>query len=190
MRQKRLLFTKKRGCVRSGCGCFAAIDFETADYGRDSACAVSMVRVAHGAIVDEKMFLIRPPRRDFVFSYIHGITWRHVLSKPRFGELWPAVASFFEGVDFIAAHNSSFDKSVLDACCRNAGICAPVIPFLCTMKLARTAWGIFPTTLPHVCRRLGIELKHHNAASDARACAQIVIEALKQGKRLPAMQSR
>ena len=31
---------------------FAAIDFETADYGRDSACAVAVVRVEGGVIVD------------------------------------------------------------------------------------------------------------------------------------------
>ena len=43
---------------------FAAIDFGTADYGRDSACAVAVVRVAGGEIVDRAHFLIRPPRRS------------------------------------------------------------------------------------------------------------------------------
>jgi DNA polymerase III subunit epsilon len=46
---------------------FAAIDFETADYERDSACAVGIVRVADGRVVRRVYHLIRPPRREFVF---------------------------------------------------------------------------------------------------------------------------
>ena len=34
-----------------------------------------------------------------------------------------------------------------------------------------------PANLPAVCRRLGIGLIHHDAASDAEACARIVIAA-------------
>jgi DNA polymerase III epsilon subunit-like protein len=48
---------------------FVAIDFETADYGRDSACAVAVVRVEGLAIVDRAHYYIRPPRSRFVFSY-------------------------------------------------------------------------------------------------------------------------
>jgi len=57
---------------------FAAIDFETADYGRDSACALSVVILENGKVVKKAFSLIRPPRRDFVFSYLHGITWGDV----------------------------------------------------------------------------------------------------------------
>jgi DNA polymerase-3 subunit epsilon len=53
---------------------FAAIDFETADYGRDSACAVAVVRVEGRVVVDRVRYYIRPPRRHFVFSYLHGIS--------------------------------------------------------------------------------------------------------------------
>ena len=45
------------------------------------------------------------------------------------------------------------------------------------MRLARQAWDIFPTKLNNGCDRLGITLKHHHAASDAEACALIVIAA-------------
>ena len=44
---------------------FVAIDFETADYQRDSACAVALVRVESGKIVAREHRLIRPPRRTF-----------------------------------------------------------------------------------------------------------------------------
>ena len=47
---------------------FLAIDFETASYGRDSACAVGLVRVEKGVIIRKESHLIRPPSREFVFT--------------------------------------------------------------------------------------------------------------------------
>jgi len=160
---------------------FAAIDFETADYGRDSACSMSVIVVEKRRIVKKASILIRPPRRDFIFSYLHGITWRDVEKKPNFGELWPKINNLFKRVEFIAAHNASFDRGVLHACCAMARITPPEIKYLCTMKLARHLWGLYPTKLPDVSRHLGITLNHHNAQSDAMACAKIVLKASKSG---------
>ncbi len=89
---------------------FVAIDFETADQGRDSACAVGLVTVLNGKIVKRESHLIRPPRRTFVFSYIHGIEWSHVEKKPTFAALWPKLKKSLAGVDYLAAHNASFDS--------------------------------------------------------------------------------
>ena len=156
---------------------FIALDFETADHGGDSACAMGIVRVENGRVTQEEHFLIRPPRRQMMFTHIHGITWKDVEDKPTFGELWPQVRDRFENVDFIAAHNASFDRRVLLACCETYGFQPPVKPFICTVELARSAWNIYPTKLPNVCEHLGIKLKHHDALSDASACAQIVVAA-------------
>ena len=108
---------------------FAAIDFETADYGRDSACAVSCVIAEDGKIAEKVYSLIRPPRREFVFSYLHGITWSHVAKKPTFPELWPKLKTLLKGVDFIAAHNASFDRGVLNACCELDGTTPPNVKY-------------------------------------------------------------
>ena len=121
--------------------------------------------------------LIRPPRSDIQFSYIHGITWDRVRNEPPFAQVWPQLAPVLEGADFLAAHNASFDRSVLRACCDRAGLEPPPIPFECTVKLARRAWGLRPAKLPDVCRHLGIGLRHHDALSDAEACARIVLAA-------------
>lgn len=157
--------------------CFVAIDFETADCGADSACAVGLVRVEGSQIVAQEARLIRPPRRHFQFTYIHGITWDDVASEPTFAELWPTVRPMLEGADFLAAHNAPFDRSVLHACCAAAGLEPPKAPFRCTVQLARATWNLRPTRLPDVCRHLGLSLRHHDAASDAEACARIVIAA-------------
>ncbi len=156
---------------------FVAIDFETSDAARDCACAVGVVRVEGDRIVAREHRLIRPPRRRFVFTYLHGITWEDVAQQPTFAELWPSLTPIMEGADFLAAHNASFDRSVLQKCCAGAGLTPPELPFECTVRLARQTWDIFPTKLNDVCDYLGITLKHHHAASDAEACALIVIAA-------------
>lgn len=160
---------------------FAAIDFETADYGRDSACAVAVV-VVRGSTIEKTLFhLIKPPRRYFVFTYIHGIEWRHVEKKPAFEGIWDELHEHIGTVDFIAAHNASFDRAVLSACCAMSNISAPAKKFLCTMKMARRIWAIRPTKLSDVCARLCLPLQHHDAASDALACANIVLRAIDEG---------
>jgi len=160
---------------------FATIDFETADYGRDSACSVAVVIAESGKIVAKESFLIKPPRRDFVFTYLHGISWQDVARKPCFGALWPELEPLLEGVEFIAAHNASFDRGVLHSCCEAEDISLPERNFLCTMKLARRLWNVYPTKLSDVCRHFRIQLKHHDALSDALACAHIVLKAAETG---------
>ncbi|HCC46515.1 MAG TPA: exonuclease [Elusimicrobia bacterium] len=154
---------------------FTAIDFETADYGRDSACAVGLARVENGKIVRTAHRLIRPPRREIIFTYIHEITWEQVEGEPLFGEVWPGLAPFFGGIEFIVAHNAPFDKGVLNACCAAAGLQPPPQPFVCTVKLSKLELGLKPATLAHVAHHLSIPLNHHNALSDAEACAKIMI---------------
>jgi DNA polymerase III subunit epsilon len=90
-------------------------------------------------------------------------------------------------VDFIAAHNASFDRSVLRACCERAGTAPARNSYLCTVRLARSVWGLHPTTLAHVCRHLSIPLKHHDAVSDAQACAKILLAARGRGHDYPTL---
>ncbi len=173
---------------------FVAIDFETADKGPDSACSVGLVRVENGAVTEKLVQLIKPPRfvegdlfgpaPDFEFTYIHGIKPEMVASAPTFGQAWPKLERILTGARFLAAHNAPFDNGVLTACCAAAGLPKPPHPFICTVKLARSTWSIYPTKLPNVCSALKIELNHHEALSDALACAQIVIAAEKKGVKL------
>ena len=159
---------------------FLALDFETANYYSDSACAIGLARVEDNKIVEQTSFLIKPPYRYFVFTYIHGITWEEVENEPTFEQRWKSIKPFFENIDFAAAHNAGFDKKVLSACCERHGITQPEIDFQCTMKLSRKVFGLYPTNLPAVCRNFNIELQHHDALSDTLACAKIMIEILKK----------
>lgn len=156
---------------------FVAIDFETADHAPDSACAVGLVRVENLQIVWKRTYLIRPPRRNIIFTWVHGITWKDVESKPTFGELWPEIQAALQGANCLVAHNASFDRRVLQACCLAIATPAPPTPFVCTVQIARRWLGIRPARLPDVCQRLQIPLQHHDAGSDAEACAKIAIHA-------------
>jgi DNA polymerase-3 subunit epsilon len=159
---------------------FTAIDFETATRLPQSACAIGMVRVERGTIVRRESRLIRPRSPEFEFTWPHSISWHHVAREPRFARLWPLIRELCQGVDFVAAHNAPFDRGVLHACCEEAGLPTPLprgVGFECTVGLARRVWGIYPTRLDVVAARLGVPLRHHDAASDAEACAQIVLRA-------------
>jgi DNA polymerase-3 subunit epsilon len=156
---------------------FLAIDFETANYASDSACSIGLVRVESGQVVQQDHFLIQPPSASFVFTYIHGITWEHVAQAPNFAQLWPRLKPFFSNTELVIAHNVNFDRKVLQACADRYSIKLPDIRYECTVRLARKLLGIYPTNLPAVCARLSIPLKHHDALSDAIACAHIALKA-------------
>src|ERR1700690_163783 len=154
---------------------FATIDFETANHSQDSACAVGVVIVERGSIVARLHERIRPPSRQFAFTHIHGLAWEDVRHAPSFDAVWTQIASALAGVEFLAAHNAPFDRGVLGACCASYGLTLPQQPFVCTVRLARAQWDIFPTKLPDVCRHLGIARLHHQAGWDADACARLVM---------------
>ncbi|MDH4263487.1 MAG: 3'-5' exonuclease [Spirochaetia bacterium] len=162
---------------------FVAIDFETANKYKNSACAVGLIKVDQGKIIERKSILIRPVSTFFEFTYIHGITWEDVKSEPTYKELWPQILNFIEDAEFLAAHNASFDKKVMKVCCQEYGLQYPDIPFICTVKLSRDVWQLFPTKLPDVCKFLNLTLKHHDPLSDAEACANIVISAIKSNEK-------
>jgi DNA polymerase-3 subunit epsilon len=162
---------------------FVALDFETANRSRSSACAVAVVRVEGDRIVERVADLIRPPTPCFEFTYLHGISWSHVKAKRPFCAVWRGLRPLLDGAEFLAAHNAKFDKGVLGACCRESRKSSPDFPFVCTVALARLKWKLHPTKLPDVCAFLGLPLRHHDPLSDAIACARIVLATMGRGHR-------
>lgn len=156
---------------------FVAIDFETADNGADSACAIGLVRVENWQIVERLSLLIRPPRNRIWFTHVHKLTWDMVKDAPAFAEAWAQCQFLLEGAGAFIAHNAGFDRGVLHACCVSAGLNPPDLPFACTVRLAKRTWKLPRNDLASVCKRLRIPLNHHDALSDAEACAKIAITA-------------
>lgn len=156
-----------------------ALDFETANERRDSACAVGLAWIEGGAVVRRESQLIRP--RDLRFSpgniRVHGILPADVRNQPEFPE---AMAAFLPDLaeGLILAHNAPFDLGVLRASLATYGMRIPALASLCTLQLARQ---VFPDPagcgLGKVAGRLGIRFEHHDAEEDAYACAEIALAA-------------
>lgn len=155
---------------------FVAIDFETANRSRSSACCLSAIVVENNVITDRKFWYINPNTDDFYFSYLHGIKASTVKNSPTIDKLWNEELKDLLKGKIVVAHNAPFDLSVLNASLREYDIEAPYYKVLDTVEISRTYFPHLPNhKLPTVCKLLNIDLKHHNAMSDAEACAKIVI---------------
>ena len=164
------------GAVPGAEGPCVAIDFETSGRPAHYACAVGLVRIEGGRVTARFESLLRPPSPRVWFTHIHGLRWSDLKDQPTFAEVWPEASRILRGARCLLAHSAQFDRRVLYACCRVAGLEPPAQPFLCTLRGARQAPLDLPSrSLNHVCAHFGIPLNHHNAASDAEGCALIYV---------------
>jgi DNA polymerase III epsilon subunit-like protein/stress response protein SCP2 len=160
---------------------FTAIDFETANSSRSSACALGLVQVRAGVVTAEYDWLIDPRQRfDGMNIAIHGITPSMVQGKPTFAELWPTIEPLLQG-EIVIAHNASFDMSVLRYCLDDSSLSYPGFQYLCTYLLGKKMLQELPShKLNVVSEHFGIRLKHHDALDDARASALILLKLMEQ----------
>jgi len=159
---------------------WVAIDFETANREKASACALGLVVIEDGFITEERSWLIQPPGNYFEWrnTEIHGIDEDAVAQEPEFDELWAEIGPYLDGA-VILAHNASFDIAVLRGSLDHYELEWPRSEgYYCTVSVARKAWPLLVNhKLDSVCDHCGIALMHHDAASDARACAKIALAA-------------
>ncbi|MDQ0194951.1 3'-5' exonuclease [Paenibacillus wynnii] len=156
---------------------FTAIDFETANSSRSSACALGIVEVKAGKIWAEHNWLIDPQQHfDGMNIAVHGITPSMVRGKPTFSELWHSIEPLLKG-QIVVAHNASFDMSVLRYCLDGASLDYPDFQYLCTYLLGKKILqNLSSHKLNVISDHFGIRLKHHDALDDARASAAILLK--------------
>ena len=158
---------------------FISIDFETATGKRTSACAVAIVTVENGEIVDSFYTLIQPPNNYYSQFCIdvHGITPADTADSPSFAQIYTDLHTRMQGKT-VVAHNAPFDNSVLRACMEQARLDYTALriadKWQCTLSIYRNK-GFKPCKLSDCCHALDIELDHHQALSDAQACAQLFL---------------
>ena len=148
---------------------FTAIDFETAQGPRHSICAVGLVRVENGEIVKTIELLVKPPDNYYFWKNIeiHGIDSEMTKHSPTFDKVWTKLKPFIHGQN-VVAHNGAFDFDVLNKTLSFYNIIPPEFNRHCTYQ-------IFGAALDVCCEEHCIELEHHNALSDAMACAKLFI---------------
>lgn len=157
---------------------FVVIDFETANFKRDSACSIGIAMVHEGRITETWASLIRPPNMYFhpKIVAIHGITAADVVDAPSFDDIWAQILERIVTIYPVVAHNAAFDLSVLRASCAEHDLAIPEICSACTLKLARRLLPHLPNhRLDTVAGYLGIVFNHHDAESDAIACARVAL---------------
>lgn len=155
---------------------FTAIDFETAHLKRYSICQVGIVRVENGIITNELSLLVQPPQNYYLdwFSTIHGITAQATAKSPTFDKIWHQIEPFIKDQDVVAHNGPAFDFPVLSTTLEYYGMQAPIYSKHCTYRIYRE-------NLRACCNRYKIPLNHHNALSDARACAVLFLNHLNHG---------
>ncbi|MXV38041.1 exonuclease [Flavobacteriaceae bacterium Ap0902] len=147
---------------------FTALDFETAQGYRHSICQVGLVRVENGSVVDEVNLLVQPPDNYYwnQFTDIHGISSEDTLLSPTFDKVWNTIEPFITGQTVVAHNGLAFDFPVLEKTLAYYGMQAPAYNKVCTYK-------IFRKKLNLLCQDYAIALNHHDALSDAKACAAL-----------------
>jgi len=161
---------------------FIAIDFETANSSRNSVCEIGIAVVENSKIIESISYLVRPidNKFDYYNTRIHGIDADKVKDEPEFNEIWNKIKHYFAGSN-VVAHNAGFDFSVLRQVLDLYEIEYPELKYSCSYQISKRAWkGQLSYRLDSMCKFLGIDLEHHNAKSDASACAEISIKAFSE----------
>ena len=156
---------------------FTAIDFETAQGSRTSICQVGLVRVEQGVITDEINILVQPPDNYYwdKLIAIHGITPEDTANAPTFDKIWNQIEPYITNQTVVAHNGMAFDFPVLEKTLEHYGMEAPEYEKCCTYK-------IYKDSLASLCRNHCIPLNHHDALSDARACATLYLMHLSEEK--------
>jgi len=146
---------------------YTAIDIETATPKLWSICQIGIVKVENFEIVDERLINIKPP--DNTYSHfntlIHGMSCHDTECEMCFNEHWKEINQYIEG-QLVIAHNINFDINSIIQTLEYYNIPAPKFNTFCTYH----ATG---HRLIDICNSYGIDIVHHNALSDAIACAKI-----------------
>ena len=157
---------------------FTAIDFETAQGYRNTICAVGLVRVENGKIDQTLELLVQPPDNyywDWFSRDIHGISAEDTKDSPTFDKVWPQIESFITNQTVVAHNGFGFDFQCLEKTLEYYDMIVPEYNKQCTYKI----YGI---NLADLCKMKDIKLNHHNALSDAKACAELYLRHLNSQK--------
>ncbi|WP_336249339.1 exonuclease domain-containing protein [Stomatohabitans albus] len=159
---------------------FVALDFETANRVRASACAIGLVRFDHNGEVEDSLYTLLKPHPDYaVFEYgnmqVHGILPEQVEHAPTWEDIFPAVADFIGDIP-VVAHNMAFDGYILSDLAALYDHDPIMNRRYCTLRLARKL-------LDHAMRKNLAQVfnyyypdrafTHHHAGEDALAAGMI-----------------
>src|SRR5699024_8797010 len=166
-------------CARSVIN-FTAIDFETANGFRGSACAIGAVKIRNGVIAETHYSLLQPPvgydRFDPRNMAIHRITPDDVATAPTFAEHFPTLHEFVSD-DVVVAHNAGFDIGVIESGLEVCQLPIPRLDFACSLTLSRINYKLASQALATAADDAGFVLDDLRIALEAaNASAAVVVD--------------
>ena len=161
---------------------FVAFDVETPNRYNNRMSAIGIAVIEDSSIVEEFYSLVDPQQPFDIFNTrLTGISAETVAGAPSFAQLRPVIEPLFSS-GLLVAHNASFDMGVLKKCLRDYGIeWKPYARYVCTVQMGRRLLPGISHKLNDMCGYYGICLNHHQADSDSRACAEILLRYLEAG---------
>ncbi len=140
---------------------FVAIDYETANSDKKSACSLGVSIVTDGKVIETFQSLIKPPDDFAEFdpfnTMIHGITKKDVKNAPNFMEVWDAVEKYNPNYKLpFVCHYSGFDIRVTQNLFNYHGKTLVNLEFYDTLTIAKKMW---PQFLNHKLTRFPLNLE-------------------------------
>lgn len=159
---------------------FNAVDVECANNRPESICQIGIARVRSGRIVEVYSALVNPQQSfGWFHRRLHGIDEKKVRGKPSFQRIAVHVRRRLEAGPTVS--HSLSDRTAINAAMQRAGHRAIRARWIDSIPIVQATWperyadGSFG--LANIAEHLGIEFRHHDAAEDARATAEIVLAA-------------
>lgn len=162
---------------------YIAFDVETPNCFNDRMSAIGITLIEGGVIVDDFYSLVNPEARfDYFNVQLTGITPEMASKAPTFSQLWAEIEPLMSG-GILIAHNAPFDMGVLAKC-----LCAydinwqSIANYACTCAMGRVCYPELNNhKLNTMCAYLDLNLDHHNAGSDSRACGELLLDYMRHG---------
>ena len=159
---------------------FTAIDVETANADPSSICQIGIVQVRYGRIEEAASMLVHP-ETDFnpLNVRLHGISEATVKGNQPLSGIQERLSHLLSNKVLVS--HTSFDQVALDGAMDRYGLERIRARWLDSSVIARRAWpekfkrGGY--SLARIAGELGIKFRHHDALEDARAAAEIVLQA-------------
>ena len=159
---------------------YICFDVETPNAANNRMSAIGISVIEDDTVIREFFSYVNPEQPFDPFNtQLTGIDSLKVAEAPTFADLWPRIEPILSS-GVLVAHNAPFDLGVLRNCLRAYGIeWKKSVRYLCTVQIGRAELPGISHRLNDMCALYQISLDHHQADSDSRACAEILIRYMK-----------
>lgn len=152
---------------------YVLLDIENPNSRGNSICAIAVITVEEGDIVDKKYSLINPEDRfDAINSKITGIDASQIQEAPTLKDYWSEISGILLN-NVVVGHNITYDLSVLEKALHRYDIEIPGFEYSCTLELSRKYMNVDSYKLESLSNYIGYTYEAHVAINDALAAGKL-----------------